>query len=278
MATAWNPNAKFWCKYCKLFVTDNKISRDNHERNSAHRRAMEQYISDIAAGERKKQQEASQARMTVRQIEAEAEKQYLFELQAQGMSEAEAVAKVAIAKHQSKTLIAATAAAASGKPAQTHARPPAPPKPAPQAPPSSRTSGDDEDGEVDLADTIGQAGTWQTVEVSVMPGLAAIPDLADDANDDATAGPDRKRSRQEMEAEVGDESVAGGIAEMEEQVSASAFKVVERTVSLAAAAGEVRNTVLGSAGRSSVKSEGGGGGGPVLKKRKVGGARANVRK
>lgn len=40
-------NSKFWCKFCRLFVYDNKISRSNHDKQAAHKSNVERFIREI---------------------------------------------------------------------------------------------------------------------------------------------------------------------------------------------------------------------------------------
>lgn len=53
-------NSKFWCKFCRVFVYDNKISRSNHDKQAAHKSNVERFIRDI---EQKKATELKTANM-----------------------------------------------------------------------------------------------------------------------------------------------------------------------------------------------------------------------
>jgi hypothetical protein len=56
-------NSKFWCKFCRIFVYDNKISRANHDKQAAHKSNVERFIRDI---EQKKTLELKNTNMAKR--------------------------------------------------------------------------------------------------------------------------------------------------------------------------------------------------------------------
>lgn len=56
-------NSKFWCKFCRIFIYDNKISRANHDKQAAHKSNVERFIRDI---EQKKTQELKNTNMAKR--------------------------------------------------------------------------------------------------------------------------------------------------------------------------------------------------------------------
>ena len=53
-------NSKFWCKFCRVFVYDNKISRSNHDKQSGHKANVDRFIREI---ESKKAQELKTTNM-----------------------------------------------------------------------------------------------------------------------------------------------------------------------------------------------------------------------
>ena len=40
-------NSKFWCKFCRVFVYDNKVSRANHDKHPGHKTNVERFIREI---------------------------------------------------------------------------------------------------------------------------------------------------------------------------------------------------------------------------------------
>ncbi|KNE67383.1 hypothetical protein AMAG_11849 [Allomyces macrogynus ATCC 38327] len=69
MADYWRSKPKYWCKYCKIFVTDNKISRAHHESTGEHRRSMERFIAALAEADKEKKREEAAVREMVEIIE-----------------------------------------------------------------------------------------------------------------------------------------------------------------------------------------------------------------
>lgn len=47
MSEYWKSQAKFWCKFCKIYVTDNKISRQNHDNGKKHKDNVSMYLRDV---------------------------------------------------------------------------------------------------------------------------------------------------------------------------------------------------------------------------------------
>ena len=47
MSEYWKSTGKYWCKYCSVFVTDNKICRKKHEESDKHKQKTSDFIKSI---------------------------------------------------------------------------------------------------------------------------------------------------------------------------------------------------------------------------------------
>ncbi|KAJ1979432.1 WW domain binding protein 4 [Dimargaris verticillata] len=80
-ADRWVANAKHWCRYCKLYIQDNKATRNIHENGKKHRENVAQFLRDI---DKKSRADLEQEKETQRQltlIEEAAARQYSQDLQ-----------------------------------------------------------------------------------------------------------------------------------------------------------------------------------------------------
>ncbi|ORY79309.1 hypothetical protein BCR35DRAFT_97119 [Leucosporidium creatinivorum] len=70
MSEYWVSRDKYWCKYCKIFIADDKPSRILHETGLKHKGNYERFIRDIyKRGEKDQKEKAEEAREIAR-IEA----------------------------------------------------------------------------------------------------------------------------------------------------------------------------------------------------------------
>ncbi|KAJ3126178.1 hypothetical protein HK098_007810 [Nowakowskiella sp. JEL0407] len=76
MTEFWVSQKKHWCKYCKMFVTDNKISRQNHDSGKRHKDLEQQYIREIQKRQADKRREENETRKILAQVEKDAIQQY----------------------------------------------------------------------------------------------------------------------------------------------------------------------------------------------------------
>ncbi|KAI9187793.1 hypothetical protein H9P43_002184 [Blastocladiella emersonii ATCC 22665] len=224
-------NAKHWCKYCKTFITDNKISRDHHETKSSHKRNMERFINEIAVAETKRKQEEEETKRMVAQIEESAYRAYVKDLMAMGMDAEAAELK-------------ATAELKKGKPA------PAKPPKATAAPrasaPAPEPAADEFDPDPETTPAA-EPGAWTVVEEVILPANDAEDEVDEDVK------PPRPSDEQAPPAQ-----------QEESELKRKRFVVEERVTTLDTDPINVVNTVLGGAARADDGSA------PVLKKRKGG--------
>jgi hypothetical protein len=47
MTEVWKSNENKFCKYCKCWVADNKMSQAGHEQGVRHKKAVEEKLSDM---------------------------------------------------------------------------------------------------------------------------------------------------------------------------------------------------------------------------------------
>ncbi|RKP36343.1 hypothetical protein BJ085DRAFT_40666 [Dimargaris cristalligena] len=66
MADRWVSNTKYWCKYCRIFVDENKASRAIHEGGKKHKENVAQFLRNV---DKKSQAELLVEKETVKQLE-----------------------------------------------------------------------------------------------------------------------------------------------------------------------------------------------------------------
>ncbi|KAF9927440.1 hypothetical protein BGZ67_007519 [Mortierella alpina] len=78
----WKSNAKFFCRFCKIYITDNKSTRNIHDSGVKHKENVERFLRE--QNQRSKDKDAEKAR-TDKQMEAiekAAMKQYQLDVEA----------------------------------------------------------------------------------------------------------------------------------------------------------------------------------------------------
>ncbi|KAI7816875.1 hypothetical protein BC939DRAFT_467614 [Gamsiella multidivaricata] len=82
MAEYWKSNAKFWCRFCKIYITDNKSTRNIHDSGTKHKENVERFLRE--QNQRGKEKEAETARMNkqMEAIEKAAMRQYQLDVEA----------------------------------------------------------------------------------------------------------------------------------------------------------------------------------------------------
>ncbi|KAJ3361186.1 hypothetical protein GGF32_007741 [Allomyces javanicus] len=241
MADYWRSKPKYWCKYCKIFVTDNKISRTHHESTGEHRRSMERFIAALAEADKEKKREEAAAREMVAKIEQDAVAAFAQDLERQGTDAA-----------TTEALLAAASSARSAPAPSARKKPRASAAPAPDSA---------ADNEPQRDPSIGQVGEWEVVEEVVIPPLRADadededvqPSVDDEVKPDVEELEGRKRPR-----DADDEQVPA------DEDDPHQFRIREKVVA-ALDDGRVANVVGASGGAPT-----GAGDGPVvIKKRRV---------
>ncbi|KAI8851288.1 hypothetical protein BC829DRAFT_441483 [Chytridium lagenaria] len=80
MTERWVSNKKYWCEYCKIFVVDNKISKQTHDTSAKHKEKIDQYLRALHKNEAIKQRENQKTQMLLKAIEKTAGAQYAKEM------------------------------------------------------------------------------------------------------------------------------------------------------------------------------------------------------
>ncbi|KAG0271166.1 Mismatch repair endonuclease pms2 [Linnemannia exigua] len=248
----WKSNAKFFCRFCKIYITDNKSTRNIHDQGSKHKENVERFLRD--QNQRGRDREAESARMDKQMdaIEKAAMKQYQLDVEAglvQPSVAQKGAADTTTAKIPAKDVEATPTETGLLKVSVSPASV------------SSKEKEDLEEGKEDTGsssseliattppvkakdETIGQPGEWQTVE-------APVPNtLQQQGRKDMAGG---------VTVEDDDEDVAGNPEDLRR------FKIVEKTYPVD------DDDVAGEDGAS--------GGSAVFKKRKGGvGKPRNIRR
>ncbi|KAG0261185.1 WW domain binding protein 4 [Mortierella polycephala] len=153
----WKSNAKFFCRFCKIYITDNKSTRNIHDSGVKHKENVERFLREQNQRSRDKETETARTNKQMEAIEKAALKQYQLDVEAglvQPSTSFPAVASpatVAAESVSSKSESSPTILGSKKPTASTGSNsvPVAEPK-APAAKPADKT--------------IGQPGEWQTVE------------------------------------------------------------------------------------------------------------------
>ncbi|KAJ2712993.1 hypothetical protein H4R19_002472 [Coemansia spiralis] len=134
----WDRTTKYWCKYCSIFVFDNRSSRTQHESGAKHRDNVQKYLRQIGKDAKAKSDAEAKLSAQLAKIEEAAAQSYRNDV---GGGDA--------------------AAAAPPAPASTtHAAPGAPPVAAAK----HGSSGTDAVPSSKRPTDIGIAGAWEVVE------------------------------------------------------------------------------------------------------------------
>ncbi|KAF9110392.1 hypothetical protein BGX27_006422 [Mortierella sp. AM989] len=177
VAEYWKSNAKFWCRFCKIYITDNKSTRNIHDSGTKHKENVERFLREQNQRGRDKEAETAKMNKQMEAIEKAAMRQYQLDVEAglvspSGTSSASTKgtktppAKVTPEQKPtpSASLLSSSSAGTKGAATGSNTEPVvAPVAKAEVAIPSTPTNAKDE--------TVGQPGEWQTVEVPA-PRLA----------------------------------------------------------------------------------------------------------
>ncbi|KAJ3040556.1 hypothetical protein HDV00_010736 [Rhizophlyctis rosea] len=79
MSERWVSNKKFFCKYCQIYIQDNKPSRTLHEQGRKHKEAVEAFLQGIHKNSEEKQREDLERQMMLEKINNAAAKQFATE-------------------------------------------------------------------------------------------------------------------------------------------------------------------------------------------------------
>ncbi|KAJ3056796.1 hypothetical protein HK097_004060 [Rhizophlyctis rosea] len=76
MAERWVSNKKYLCKYCQIYLQDNKASRNIHEQGRKHKDAVEAFLAGVHKRSEAKQKEDMETKAMLQKIEEAAAKQF----------------------------------------------------------------------------------------------------------------------------------------------------------------------------------------------------------
>lgn len=86
MSEYWVSGKKYFCDYCRIYVQDNKASRQLHETSNKHKYSVARHLKGIhRSQDRKAKQDAINAKMLA-QVERAALKQYEKDIDTPGLS------------------------------------------------------------------------------------------------------------------------------------------------------------------------------------------------
>ncbi|KAI8814163.1 hypothetical protein BJ742DRAFT_325748 [Cladochytrium replicatum] len=76
MSEYWVSGKKYYCRYCKIYVTDNKPSRQHHENGKKHRDLEQAFLREVTRRQGDKERESKEAQKLLAQIDRAAHEQY----------------------------------------------------------------------------------------------------------------------------------------------------------------------------------------------------------
>ncbi|KAJ2024793.1 hypothetical protein IWW57_003604 [Coemansia sp. S610] len=65
----WDRNTKYWCNYCKIFVYDNRTSRNLHDSGAKHKENVQRFLRQIQKDEEAKNQAEKKLSAQLKSIE-----------------------------------------------------------------------------------------------------------------------------------------------------------------------------------------------------------------
>ncbi|KAF9144150.1 hypothetical protein BG015_000194 [Linnemannia schmuckeri] len=265
----WKSNAKFFCRFCKIYITDNKSTRNIHDQGTKHKENVERFLRE--QNQRGRDREAESARMDKQMdaIEKAAMRQYQLDVEA-GLVQPSASMKAAQSEAISST---AKPSAKDSEPTSTGLlKVSSTSAPASESTLTETVTVEKSEGKTDAGsntepvvaptlvkvkkdETIGQPGEWETVEAPAPK--ASLSQGRKDKKDGSNGGSSTSTSAINRDD---DEDVEGNPEDLRR------FKVVEKTYP-----GD-NDDLVG-------EEDGAGGGSVVFKKRKGGvGKPRNIRR
>ncbi|KAF9939966.1 WW domain binding protein 4 [Modicella reniformis] len=217
----WKSNAKFWCRFCKIYITDNKSTRSLHDAGTKHKENVERFLRESNQRSRDKEVETTKMNKQWEAIEKAALEQYQQDVKAgfvQPSSSSQTPTKesgTVTSASSTKAASVSSAGKAGAGAGQTSSVAPSSLEAQVETLTSaaSSSSSNSDTAEKDSSETttkptvtprdetVGQPGEWQTVEVSIPKrqggkeedGSHYIPGADDDEEREA-ADPEDLRS------------------------------------------------------------------------------------
>ncbi|KXS15788.1 hypothetical protein M427DRAFT_56354 [Gonapodya prolifera JEL478] len=80
MTEFWVSQQRFWCKYCAVWIADNKEQRTQHENGLKHKGNKERFLRNVEKRERHSQIEEAKTKKMLERIDQEAQSQFESDL------------------------------------------------------------------------------------------------------------------------------------------------------------------------------------------------------
>ncbi|MCJ1248374.1 hypothetical protein MMC30_005591 [Trapelia coarctata] len=71
MSEYWKSTPKYWCKYCKTFVRDTKLEKQNHDATPKHQGNIKRFLRDLHRGNERDEREKQRAKDEVARLNGE---------------------------------------------------------------------------------------------------------------------------------------------------------------------------------------------------------------
>ncbi|RDL41808.1 Uncharacterized protein BP5553_01787 [Venustampulla echinocandica] len=68
MSEYWKSTPKYWCKYCKTYVRDTKLEKQNHEATPKHQGNLKRFLRDLHRGHEKDEKDKERAKSEVARL------------------------------------------------------------------------------------------------------------------------------------------------------------------------------------------------------------------
>ncbi|KAG0048670.1 hypothetical protein BGZ83_006409 [Gryganskiella cystojenkinii] len=263
----WKSNAKFYCRFCNIYITDNKSTRNIHDSGNKHKENVERFLRDQSQKGRQKEADTARMNKQMDAIEKAALKQYKLDVEAGLVTptadmtaalealEASETAATSSAKKPDSSAAKSTSAAtlrATGSNSEPL--------------PSDRVKKEEsqEPPKPVRDETVGQAGAWETVE-------APAPLVSSSSSSSRNTKKDQG-GKIKSEDEGGNHIVPGadddddGVADSEDL---RGFKIVEKTYPIDDDDDEGAATTTDGSGGSLFKKRKGGASKPKNIRRKL---------
>ncbi|KAI9751769.1 MAG: hypothetical protein M4579_005900 [Chaenotheca gracillima] len=65
MSEYWKSTPKFWCKYCKTYVRDSKLERQQHDATPRHQGNLKRFLRDLHRGQEREARDSDRAKQEV---------------------------------------------------------------------------------------------------------------------------------------------------------------------------------------------------------------------
>ncbi|KAJ3082851.1 hypothetical protein HK102_001431 [Quaeritorhiza haematococci] len=80
MSEYWVSQARHFCKYCKTYIADNKVSKQTHEGGRKHKENVERFLRDVRKRDEERRKDEDKTKRMLEKIEKAAMKQYAQDL------------------------------------------------------------------------------------------------------------------------------------------------------------------------------------------------------